>query len=99
MTFTIKFCILPSSLSSRGQSLKETSLMPLTVWSAKRIFALLTLSALSLAGVAARAQEYRRVNLVSDIAGVALRTDPHLVNAWGIAFSETSPVWIYIKQP
>jgi uncharacterized protein (TIGR03118 family) len=39
-------------------------------------------------------QEYRRVNLVSDIPGVALRSDPHLVNAWGIAFFDTSPVWI-----
>jgi len=42
----------------------------------------------------ARAQEYRRVNLVSDIPGVALRTDPNLVNPWGIAFLDTSPVWI-----
>jgi len=34
------------------------------------------------------------VNLVSDIPGVALRSDPHVVNAWGIAFFDTSPVWI-----
>jgi uncharacterized protein (TIGR03118 family) len=34
------------------------------------------------------------VNLVSDIPGVALRSDPNLVNCWGIAFSPTSPVWI-----
>ena len=40
------------------------------------------------------AQEYKRVNLVSDIPGVALRADAHLVNAWGMAFSDTSPVWI-----
>jgi uncharacterized protein (TIGR03118 family) len=39
-------------------------------------------------------REYRRVNLVSDIPGVALRSDPNLVNAWGIAFAATSPVWI-----
>ncbi|HXT26320.1 MAG TPA: TIGR03118 family protein [Candidatus Eisenbacteria bacterium] len=39
-------------------------------------------------------QEFRRVNLVSDIPGVALRSDPNLVNCWGIAFSPTSPVWI-----
>src|SRR5437762_9072862 len=42
----------------------------------------------------AQAQEYRRVNLVSDIPGVALRTDPNLVNPWGMAFLDTSPVWI-----
>jgi len=42
----------------------------------------------------AQGQEYRRVNLVSDIPGVALRTDAHLVNPWGIAFLDASPVWI-----
>src|SRR5215475_4320260 len=49
-----------------------------------------------LAGIATAqvSGEFRRVNLVSDIAGVALRTDPNLVNCWGIAFSDTSPVWI-----
>lgn len=40
------------------------------------------------------AGEFRRVNLVSDIPGVALRSDAHLVNCWGIAFSASSPVWI-----
>jgi uncharacterized protein (TIGR03118 family) len=39
-------------------------------------------------------QRYQRVNLVSDIPGVALRTDPNLINPWGMAFSPTSPVWI-----
>ena len=42
----------------------------------------------------AQSQEYRRVNLVSDIPGVALRTDPNLVNPWGMAFLDASPVWI-----
>src|SRR5262252_3959033 len=37
---------------------------------------------------------YRRVNLVSDIAGVARYTDPNLVNPWGLAFSATSPFWV-----
>lgn len=39
-------------------------------------------------------QDYKRVNLVSDIAGVARFTDPNLVNAWGLAFSSTSPFWV-----
>ena len=39
-------------------------------------------------------QVYTRVNLVSDIDGVARFTDPHLVNPWGLAFSATSPFWI-----
>jgi len=53
---------------------------------------LLFLAALPLA--AQDQERYHRTNLVSDIAGVALRTDPNLVNAWGIAFSPTSPIWI-----
>src|SRR5262245_16561026 len=61
------------------------------------IVSLLFLGCLSLLARASNAQvsgEFRRVNLVSDIPGVALRSDPNLVNAWGIAFSATSPVWI-----
>ena len=38
-------------------------------------------------------QTYTRVNLVSDIAGVANFTDPNLVNPWGLGFSSTSPFW------
>ena len=42
----------------------------------------------------AAAQRYQRNNLVSDIPGVALRSDPNLVNPWGIAFSPGAPIWI-----
>ena len=42
----------------------------------------------------ASAQKYTQTNLVSDIPGLAAITDPNLVNAWGIAFSSGSPVWI-----
>src|SRR5260221_8087708 len=37
---------------------------------------------------------YQQTNLVSDLAGVAKVTDLHLVNAWGIVHSQTSPFWI-----
>ncbi|HEY3267902.1 MAG TPA: TIGR03118 family protein [Armatimonadota bacterium] len=37
---------------------------------------------------------YRQTNLISDIAGVALNTDPNLVNPWGIAFSPRGPIWV-----
>ena len=37
------------------------------------------------------AAQYIQKNLVSDIAKLAERTDPHLVNSWGIAFSPTGP--------
>jgi uncharacterized protein (TIGR03118 family) len=43
---------------------------------------------------AAVATPYVKTNLVSDQAGVALITDPALVNAWGIAMSPTSPFWV-----
>ena len=35
-----------------------------------------------------------QTNLVSDIQGFALATDPALRNPWGISFSPTSPIWI-----
>jgi len=37
---------------------------------------------------------YQQTNLVSDLPGVAAVTDPHLVNAWGMSHSPTSPWWI-----
>ena len=40
------------------------------------------------------AQQYTQTNLVSDIAGKAAVTDAHLVNAWGLARSATSPWWV-----
>jgi len=41
-----------------------------------------------------RAEHYRQVNLVSDVAGAAQLQDPDLVNSWGISFSATSPFWV-----
>src|SRR5712671_4978602 len=35
-----------------------------------------------------------QTNLVSDLPGVALNTDPNLVNPWGISESAGSPFWI-----
>jgi uncharacterized protein (TIGR03118 family) len=37
---------------------------------------------------------YVQTNLVSDVPGIAQMTDPSLVNAWGMSFSATSPVWV-----
>lgn len=39
-------------------------------------------------------QHYQQTNLVSDLPGVAAHTDPHLVNAWGLSHSATSPWWV-----
>jgi hypothetical protein len=35
-----------------------------------------------------------QTNLVSDLPGLAVSLDPHMVNPWGIAFGPTSPFWI-----
>ena len=40
------------------------------------------------------AQHYQQTNLVSDISGLAIFTDPLLVNPWGMSFSSTSPFWV-----
>src|SRR6476659_8976174 len=37
---------------------------------------------------------FQQVNLVSNIPGLALHTDPDLVNPWGISHSATSPFWV-----
>jgi len=37
---------------------------------------------------------YTQINLVSDVPGLAVTTDPNLVNPWGISNSATSPYWI-----
>jgi uncharacterized protein (TIGR03118 family) len=37
---------------------------------------------------------YQQTNLVSDIAGVAQIQDTNLVNAWGISFGGTGPIWV-----
>lgn len=37
---------------------------------------------------------FSQQNLVSDIPGLAVWTDPNLVNPWGVSFSPTSPFWV-----
>ena len=46
------------------------------------------------AGAADTASIYVQTNLVSDIAGLAMATDPHLVNPWGVSFIVGNPFWI-----
>ncbi len=43
---------------------------------------------------AADTNAYHWTNLVSDIAGVALRVDSNLVNPWGLAPSATNTLWV-----
>jgi uncharacterized protein (TIGR03118 family) len=42
----------------------------------------------------AYAQRYSQTNLVADTPGVAVTTDPNLINPWGMSFSPTSPFWV-----
>jgi hypothetical protein len=53
------------------------------------------LAVLNLEGrIVPHASVFQVTKLVSDQAGVAQLTDPNLVNAWGLAFSPTSPFWV-----
>lgn len=37
---------------------------------------------------------YKQTNLVSDIPGLAVSTDPNMKNPWGVSFGATSPFWV-----
>ena len=43
------------------------------------------------ASAVAQASSYQQTNLVSDLAGAAVHTDPKLINPWGIAFVPGQP--------
>ena len=58
-----------------------------------RLLSLLSLGLLAVSSPAA-AQHYLQTNLVSDEAGKARFQNPHLVNAWGLVSSATSPWWV-----
>ena len=40
------------------------------------------------------ADSFNQTNLVSDVPGLAITTDPNLKNPWGVSFSATSPFWV-----
>src|SRR5262245_28445923 len=46
------------------------------------------------ATAAPTANRFDQINVVSDLPGVAAIQDPLLVNAWGLAPSPTSPLWV-----
>ena len=58
-----------------------------------RLFSVLWIGLLAVSSPAA-AQHYAQTNLVSDEAGKARFPDAHLVNAWGLVSSATSPWWV-----
>lgn len=78
----MRICLLPTP-----RRLLAT-LIPVT------LLLLLVLSSTAFAQTNAGSGVYKQTNLTSDISGMALHTDPHLVNPWGISFSSASPFWI-----
>ena len=53
-----------------------------------------TASPVAMNAVNAPASFYLQTNLVSSVPGLAQRTDPTLVNAWGIVHPPTGPWWV-----
>jgi uncharacterized protein (TIGR03118 family) len=63
----------------------------------RKCIAVATLSAGALVASTLHAKagaDYVQTNLVSDVPGLAVITDPGLVNPWGVAESATSPFWL-----
>jgi uncharacterized protein (TIGR03118 family) len=46
------------------------------------------------ANAGSRHATFTQTNLVSDLPGLAMSTDPNLKNPWGISASATSPMWV-----
>jgi uncharacterized protein (TIGR03118 family) len=42
----------------------------------------------------AQADPYTQTNLVSNVPGLAVITDPTLINPWGVSHSAASPIWV-----
>jgi uncharacterized protein (TIGR03118 family) len=56
---------------------------------------LLILTTLCLSAAFSRADSYSSINLQSDLPGVALHTDPNLVNPWGMSTpTANGPIWV-----
>jgi uncharacterized protein (TIGR03118 family) len=66
-------------------------------WSRPLFYITQSLAAIGLfssLGCSAQAAPYLQTDLVSNIPGLAVLTDPSLVNPWGASHSPTSPFWI-----
>src|SRR5213592_1157020 len=60
----------------------------------KRFTYICVAGTLLLTASSAWAAGYHWTNLVSDIPGLALHTDPNLVNPWGLTVSSTGNFWV-----
>jgi uncharacterized protein (TIGR03118 family) len=50
--------------------------------------------ALAITPASVLADSYAQTNLVSNVPGLAVTTDPNLKNPWGVSSSATSPFWV-----
>ena len=50
-----------------------------------------------LLGARPAAAQYKQKNLVSNQHGMAIHTDRHLINGWGLAFFPHGPFWVADK--
>lgn len=59
-----------------------------------RFAVLFGLALLALAPLTSQADSFHVTNLVSNIEGMALITDPLLQNPWGVSYGATGPFWV-----
>ena len=81
----------PDSITKGGESTRPS---PVYRRMTKVIISIFTVGMSLCLSTNVFAQHYQQTNLVSDVPGLAARTDPHLVNAWGLARSSGSPWWV-----
>jgi uncharacterized protein (TIGR03118 family) len=60
----------------------------------KKLFISLSAMILVIPGASLATAQYTQTNLVSDVKGHAIHTDPVLVNAWGLAFFPHGPFFV-----
>lgn len=72
--------------------MKSRQLYPLV--SAPIFLALIAIATPRSEAIAAPAFFYKQSNLISDQSGQAALPDPHLVNAWGMAFQPNGAIWV-----
>ena len=58
------------------------------------LFGFLAAAICPLALSAASISDFVQINLVSSVPGMAPKTDPGLINPWGISFGGATPFWI-----
>jgi uncharacterized protein (TIGR03118 family) len=59
-----------------------------------KVFISLSAMFLVILGANQATAQYTQTNLVADVKGQAIHTDPLLVNAWGLAFFPHGPFWV-----